>query len=267
MTSETRARHVYTHGHDDSVLRSHRWRTIENSAAYLLPFLRSGVDLLDVGCGPGNLTRDFAARVTPGRVCGVDTSAEIIAAATRDYPGVEFMVGDVYGLPFADESWDVVHAHQVLQHLADPVAALRQMRRVVRAGGIVAVRDSDYATFTWHPMSEGLERWLRLYHEIARANGGEPDAGRRLYSWAQQVGFTRVDTFASSWCFATKDERSWWGGLWADRVTTSAIARQALAEGRATREDLASMADAWRTWAAADDGWFALLHGEIICTR
>jgi hypothetical protein len=50
-------------------------------------------------------------------------------------------------------------------------------------------------------------------------------------------------------------------------VTTSAIARQALAEGRATREDLTSMAEAWRTWAAADDGWFALLHGEIICTR
>jgi hypothetical protein len=76
-----------------------------------------------------------------------------------------------------------------------------------------------------------------------------------------------VDTFASSWCFATPSERAWWGGLWADRVTTSAIARQALAEGRATREDLTSMAEAWRTWAAADDGWFALLHGEIICTR
>jgi hypothetical protein len=160
-----------------------------------------------------------------------------------------------------------VHAHQLLQHLADPVAALTQMRRVVRPGGLVAVRDSDYATFTWYPVSEPLQRWLRLYQEIARANRGEPDAGRRLLAWAQQAGFTRVDTSASAWCFATAEERSWWGGLWADRTTRSAIAEQAQREGRASAEDLAFMAEAWRAWAAAPDGWFAVVHGEVICRR
>jgi SAM-dependent methyltransferase len=200
-------------------------------------------------------------------VCGLDSSPQIIGAAKRDYPSVEFMIGDVYDLPFGDESWDVVHAHQLLQHLNDPVAALKQMRRVVRTGGIVAVRDSDYATFTWHPVSDGLQRWLRLYQEIARSNGGEPDAGRRLFSWAQQAGFADVEPSASSWCFATPDQRSWWGGLWADRMTTSAIARQAVAESRATQHDLASIANAWREWAAAEDGWFAVTHGEVLCTR
>jgi ubiquinone/menaquinone biosynthesis C-methylase UbiE len=66
---------MYTHGHHESVLRSHRWRTVENSAAYLVPFLRPGLDLLDVGCGPGSITQDFATRVAPGRVCGLDRSA------------------------------------------------------------------------------------------------------------------------------------------------------------------------------------------------
>jgi hypothetical protein len=141
------------------------------------------------------------------------------------------------------------------------------MRRVVKPGGMVAVRDSDYATFTWHPGSEQHQQWLRLYQETARANGGEPDAGRRLQSWARRAGFARVDASASAWCFATPDERAWWGGLWADRITMSAIAGQARREGRASAEALASMADAWRAWAAADDGWFAVLHGEIICTR
>jgi ubiquinone/menaquinone biosynthesis C-methylase UbiE len=258
---------VYTHGHHDSVLRSHRWRTVENSAGYLIPHLKPGLHLLDAGCGPGTITADFAARLSPGKVCGIDSAPEVIEAARRDHPGVDFEHGDVCRLDFEDASWDIVHAHQVLQHLSDPVAALREMRRVVKPGGIVAVRDSDYATFTWHPGSAQLQQWLRLYQEIARANGGEPDAGRRLPSWAQQAGFTRVDVSASAWCFATPDDRVWWGGLWADRITASAIARQAQRERRASAGELAAMAAAWRAWAAADDGWFAVLHGEIICTR
>jgi SAM-dependent methyltransferase len=249
------------------VLRSHRWRTVDNSAGYLVPHLTPGLNLLDVGCGPGTITADFAKRLHPGRVRGLDSSAEAIDAARRDWPEVDFATGDVYALEFDDASWDIVHAHQVLQHLADPVAALREMHRVARPGGTVAVRDSDYAAFTWFPHDDRLTRWLALYHEIARANGGEPDAGRRLLSWAQQAGFSRVETSASAWCFATPEDRAWWGGLWADRMTTSAIAQQAQREGRANAADLASIADAWRRWASADDGWFAVLHGEIICTR
>ena len=257
---------TYTHGHHESVLRSHRWRTVENSAAYLIPHLRPGLSLLDVGCGPGTITADLAGRLAPGRVCGIDPSADVVAAAEREHAGIEFATGDVYTMAFDDASWDIVHAHQVLQHLPDPVTALKEMRRVVRQGGIVAARDSDYAAFTWHPADDRLARWLALYHDIARSNGGEPDAGRYLLSWAKQAGFTRVDASASVWCFATTEERGWWGGLWAERMTSSAIAKQAIRDGRATTKELAGMADAWRAWAAADDGWFAVLHGEIICT-
>ena len=152
---------MYTHGHHESVLRSHRWRTIENSAAYLVPYLSPGKELLDVGCGPGTITADFAKRLRPGRVLGIDPSADAINAARRDHPGVDF----------------------------------------------------------------------------------------------------------AAWCFATPEDRAWWGGLWADRMTTSAIAQQAQREGRANADELASIADAWRRWANADDGWFAVLHGEVLCTR
>jgi len=114
---------------------------------------------------------------------------------------------------------------------------------------------------------ERLTRWLALYHEIARSNGGEPDAGRYLLSWAQRAGFTRIDASASAWCFATPEERAWWGGLWAERMTSSEIATQAIRDGRALPEELAAMEDGWRAWASAEDGWFAVLHGEIICTR
>lgn len=258
---------IYTHGHHESVLRAHRWRTVENSAAYVMPHLHAGVRLLDVGCGPGTMTADFARRVGSGGVLGIDTSADVIAEARRDHPDVAFAPGDVYRLDMPDASFDIVHAHQVLQHLANPVAALKEMRRVVRPGGIVAVRDADYGSFTWHPADERLATWLALYREIARANRGEPDAGRHLRAWAQHAGFRKIKASASAWCFATPDERAWWGGLWADRMTSSAIAQQTVREKRATVEELAALADAWRGWAAAEDGWFAVLHGELLCER
>jgi SAM-dependent methyltransferase len=260
----------YTHGHHESVLRSHRWRTAANSAAYLLPELKPGLDLLDVGCGPGNITIDLAARVSPGRTVGIDAAAEIIDAARASAKeegaaGVEFEVADVYDLPFDDGAFDVVHAHQVVQHLAEPVAALRQMRRVCREGGVVAVRDGDYEAMTWYPNNDGIARWLDMYRAVARANHGEPDAGRRLLHWAHEAGFSEVRASASAWCYATPDEREWWGGLWADRVMVSGLGDQAVERGLATRADLEAMADSWRQWAADPDGWFAVLHAEILC--
>jgi SAM-dependent methyltransferase len=158
----------------------------------------------------------------------------------------------------------VVHAHQVLQHVADPVQALREMRRVSKPGGVVAVRDSDYTGFVWWPESAELTEWLRLYQLAARANGGEPDAGRRLVSWARAAGFTDIEATSSTWCFADPEDRAWWGGMWADRFTDSAVARQLVDSGDATTADLARVADGWRSWAEAEDGWFSVLHGEIL---
>jgi SAM-dependent methyltransferase len=260
--------HRYTHGHHESVLRSHVWRTAENSAAYLLPELRPGLSLLDVGCGPGTITLDLAERVAPGRVLGIDQSRAALDAAQSASPpesSVEFAVGDIYALDVPDRSFDVVHAHQVLQHLLDPVEALRQMRRVCAAGGVVAARDADYAAMTWFPEVPALDRWLQLYEAVARSNGGEPDAGRRLLRWAREAGFDDVRATASVWCYADEESRAWWGGMWSDRIVSSAMAEQVVADGLSTTEELRELSDGWREWAAAPDGWFTVLHGEILC--
>ncbi|TDC20949.1 methyltransferase domain-containing protein [Streptomyces sp. 8K308] len=261
---------VYPHGHHESVLRSHRWRTAENSAAYLLPELSRGLSLLDVGCGPGTITADLAAKVAPGQVTAVDQAADILSTAraeaeSRGLDNVRFATADVHALDFPDDSFDVVHAHQVLQHVTDPVRALRELRRVCRPGGVVAVRDVDYASMTWFPEAPGLTNWLDLYDRVARANGGEPDAGRRLLSWARAAGFTDVRASATAWCFASPADRAWWCGLWADRTVSSAFAELAVAGGHATEAELAEIAAAWRAFAATEDGWFTSLHGELLC--
>jgi SAM-dependent methyltransferase len=194
--AQSRSVTTYTHGHADAVLRAHRWRTAENSAGYLLPHLRAGLSLLDVGCGPGSLTVDLARRVAPGRVVAIDSAVapldEARAAATDAGVQVDVRVGDAYAIDLPDDSVDVVHAHQLLQHVADPVAVLREMARVCRPGGLVAARDSDYAAMTWAPADPRLDRWLAIYRGTARANGAEPDAGRRLLGWAHAAGLSDV---------------------------------------------------------------------------
>ncbi|OKI00825.1 ubiquinone biosynthesis methyltransferase UbiE [Streptomyces sp. CB02923] len=263
---------VYTHGHHESVLRSHTWRTAANSAAYLLDALEPHMEILDIGCGPGTITADLAALVPDGRVTGLEHAPDVLeqaraTAGARGQDNVRFVTGDVHALDFPDDSFCVTHAHQVLQHVGDPVRALREMRRVTRPGGIVAVRDADYAAMTWYPAVEGMDDWLDLYHRVARANGGEPDAGRRLRAWAREAGFAdaAITSTAAAWSYATAEERAWWSGLWADRTVASSYARLAVEGGHAAEAGLHRIAGAWREWGAREDAWFGVLHGEALC--
>jgi SAM-dependent methyltransferase len=247
---------TYTHGHQESVLRSHRWRTAENSCAYLLPHLRPELTLLDVGCGPGTITADLATRVA--HVKGIDPSASVVAEAKTAFPDLDVAVGDVFEV---EGHYDVVHAHQVLQHLADPVGALRRMGEL---GDLVAVRDSDYAWFQWSPDDAALERWREIYFAVTRRNGANADAGRHLLRWAHAAGFTDVTYTTSTWTFATPEDRAWWCGVWADRCVDSSFAQQAVDYGIATAAELAALATAWRAWGQDDDAVFVVPHGEIL---
>lgn len=268
MTDERGA--AYTHGHHESVLRGHQRRTAHDSAAYLLPLLKPGLSVLDIGCGPGTITADLAALVAPGPVTAVDQVDDVLGVARaeieqRGLSNVSFGTADAHRLDFPDGAFDVVHAHQVLQHVADPVTVLREMRRVCAPGGVVAARDADYAGFIWFPQLPALDLWRDLYARTARANGGEPDAGRRLLSWARRAGFDDVTPSGSVWCYATPAAREWWGGMWADRILHSRIAGDLRDLGLATTAELEEISAAWRAWAAAPDGWIAIPHGEVLC--
>ncbi|TFC55453.1 class I SAM-dependent methyltransferase [Cryobacterium sp. TMT2-15-1] len=259
----------YSHGHHPSVIQSHSWRSVDNSASYLADMFVPGTSVLDVGCGPGTITLDIAERVAPGRVVGLDSSAEIVAqAAARAQElritNVEFVVGDAYALNFPNESFDVVHAHQVLHHVTRPVDVLTEMRRVRTREGVVGVREVVYGGTLWDPESSGLEHWLKTLMQVLDRNGGNPDAGRNLKSWALEAGFANVTADASIWCFSSNEARDWWGSAWSDRALHSQFANDAVEGGFATTEDLQLMSDAWLRFVQRADGWFAMPHGEIL---
>ncbi|EUA94071.1 putative methyltransferase, partial [Mycobacterium ulcerans str. Harvey] len=134
---------------------------------------------------------------------------------------------------------------------------------------MVAARDADYAGFIWYPQLPALDHWLQLYQRAARANGGEPDAGRRLLSWARQAGFADITPTGSMWCYATDEMRAWWGGMWADRILRSDLSAQLLGSGMASAADLEAISQAWRDWAAAPDGWLGFPTAKFSagCSR
>ena len=253
---------VYTHSHEPVVLASHAGRTAEEAAAFLLNHLRPGMRLLDIGCGPGSITIGLARYLAPAEVVGIDRAEEALDAARRlaedeAVGNVRFEQADVYDLPFEDASFDVVYGHQVLQHLADPVAALTEAKRALGPGGYVAVRDADYGTMTHHPHDPVLDDWLARYHETARRNGGEPDAGRRLTEWVRAAGFDHIHASASTWLYATPAARASWAELWAGRSL----------QGASRGEDAEKINEAFQRWAAHPDGWFAFIHGEVLARR
>lgn len=265
---------VYESSHDPATIRAHKWCNVSNSAAYLIPHLKPNMEILDVGCGPGTITIDLARYVPQGYVVGVEYANKPLSAARQlaeqqRITNVQFAVADAQDLnKYSDDSFDVVHAHQLLQHVRDPVRALKEMRRVVKPGGIVASRDT--AAMDWYPRLPELGRWFELRAKVGKYLGGNPDPGPYLHVWAQEAGFARQDICctATSWCFSNPPERKWWSDFWTARVMSPQTIEDAVEQGGfCERADLFRIANTWENWGRDENGWFAVTHGEIICRK
>ncbi len=183
----------YTLGHDDVALAFVSRRRLDPDGAALLPHLRPGLRVLDCGCGPGTVTADIARAVPGGQAVGVDISAQQVAQASAHWRGeavdnLEFRQADAYCLPFPEASFDAVFSHALLEHLAEPVAAVREMLRVLKPGGPLVVCTPDWGGFLFSPSTPALALAIAAYTGLQERNGGDPLCGRRLREHLLEAG-------------------------------------------------------------------------------
>jgi SAM-dependent methyltransferase len=242
-------------------------RTASGEAAFFLPHLRPGMDVLDVGCGPGSITLGLAEAVAPGRVVGVDLQpaqaeqARALAAG-RGVGNVRFGAASGYELPFPDGSFDAALAHVVLMHLREPVRALREVRRVLRPGGLVGLRDADWGGDLFVPTTPLLERWWELRVRVRRHTGGDPFMGRHLRRLLLEAGFARAEARASAPHAGSPGETRRHAAFL--KAQLGGFARTALAQGWLDQPTADAVAAEMDAWAERPDAFYASLYCETL---
>lgn len=234
-------------------------RTAAKEGAFFLRHLSSGMRILDVGCGPGSITLGFADAVAPGEVVGIDFQPSQIAqarelSAARGILNARFEVGDAYQLPFPDGAFDAVFAHAVLWHLREPLRALAEMRRVLRPGGIVGIRDCDWGGRIHAPTTLRLEQWYALTVRIRQHNGGDPFMGRHQRRLLLEAGFVQPEASVSAWSAGTPEEVRLCATFL--KAQLQGFASTALAEGWLDQPAVEAVATEIDAWAARPDAFY-----------
>ena len=156
--------------------------------------------VLEVGCGTGAMSRFLAQREDfKGQVIGVDQSSSFIEAANRFAHGekigerIGFSIGDAHCLDFPAGHFDVVIAHTLISHVTEPIRVLREMARVTRPGGTVAIFDGDYASLTFALPDHSFGQ--RMDMALADATFNNPRIMRDLPRLLPEQGLTTVDAW------------------------------------------------------------------------
>jgi ubiquinone/menaquinone biosynthesis C-methylase UbiE len=234
---------------------SHGGRTAESQAAFLLPYLRPGMTVLDMGCGPCSITVGLTAAVAPGRTVGIDLDPLPLA-------GIDVVVGDVMSLPFPDATFDAMYASALLQHLPDPLGALREARRVARPGAVIGLVDADWDGELLYPTNGVLRRSMDVARKIRK--GTSPFVGKRLRHLLNEAGFCRTEGSARVLHYGTADETRAFGAFTASLFRHRTTVERAVAEGWSTVEALEEMSQAWIAWGECSGAFVARFWCEAI---
>jgi ubiquinone/menaquinone biosynthesis C-methylase UbiE len=246
-------------------------RRAEHQAAFLLPYLRPGMKLLDCGCGPGSITAGLARLVTPGQVIGVDISPrEIeragILAAGQGVTNVQFELGSAYELPFEEGEFDAVYSNALLDHLRDPVAALSEMRRVVRPGGVVGVRTADRDGYLWAPSCPGMTKCTEWVERLKELQGVNVRLGKHLRALFRQAGLVRIHASASYDSYGTAESVQTFAKDFA--ATLVGNRRRAIIEaGLADQSEIEAAAVDILSWGESPDAFAAQSLCEAVGWR
>ena len=272
MTEGNTTSQAYTMGYSEEFLQLLDRRNAANCAAYLLPLLERGMRLLDLGCGPGSITVGLANAVNPGEVYGVDMEESQIdlaraAAIAGGHSNVTFQVGNALELPFEDGFFDVVHTHAVVMHIPDTDGVLKEIKRVLKPGGVLASRDLIGESSFIEPGSDGLREAWTTFTNLMRGNGGHPELGKELKGILLDAGFSDVHCSASFDSYGTPEDLAFYYGFIVDWFFSPNVIAAVTGLGIATQEKF----DFWRAeldnWRDSPGAFGALAFGECVARK
>ncbi len=259
---------TYSGGYDPLILRALAKREAIRDAAFFVPYLKPDMHILDCGCGPGGIALGLAALVSEGRVVGIDVHDSQLEmgrqeARNRGTGNVKFQHASVYALPFADATFDAVLGHAILYHLGEPMKALQEIQRVLKPGGLIALRDADNDGDVYYPPDPHLDRLWILAGYVISHNGGDIRFGRRHRQILREAGFIEIIASASSDSFGTPETTASFSKYWTE-VFLVQHRELILKQGWATEAELVAMRDALLSWGGGPDAFYSRCRCEAV---
>lgn len=272
MMHQTSATPDYTMGYSEEILKTQLRATAEDSAAFLLPYLRPGLRLLDFGCGPGAISVGLARAVAPGEMHGVDMAEPQIEmarsmAASQGQDNAIFHVGDVTDLKFEDNFFDIAHCRNVLMHVPDTAAVLSEVKRVLKPGGIIACREMICGSAFTYPDFGIMRRSWEMFEDLVRADDGHPQMGKDMKGHIQEAGFVSIWMNASFSLYSTPDEIASIYRLISQWLLAPEASGAAIKYGASSSKLVKDLKVAYSRWKEHPGALFAFAYGEAIAQK
>ncbi len=267
---QPRQQEAYIHDYDGALTEQIiAGRTADIHAAFFLPYLRAGMNLLDCGCGPGTITVGLAQTVSPGNVAGIDLEESQLElarenAAKLGLTNVKFESGSGYELPYQDNLFDAVFSHAMLEHIHDPLAVVKQIHRVLKPGGLIGIRCVDLAATLIAPAGPTLERAYDIWLKYRQHCGGAPFLGRRLRALLREAGFAKTIGSASSETWGTPQMTKSMMSVLTAEFTGPKIAATATQMGWADQAQMDKATSALSDWGNHADAFMAIVWCEAV---
>ena len=262
----------YTLGFSETIVQQFRRHTVDSHAAHLRPYLEPGLRVLDFGCGPGTITVGLARAVEPGEVHGIDMEASQVdiarsVAEAGGHDNATFHVGDVTDLPFEDGFFDLAHGHAIFTHVPDTQAAMSEVKRVLKPGGIISCREAIFRYSFQAPSFEVLDIGWVMFSELVAADDGHPDFGKDLKRHLVEAGFTGIRASASFNHYSSTEDIADLYAVIDNWFLSPDTVKAAQAYGVATQGNFDRYRDALDRWKSHPGAFGAVAYGEAIARK